>query len=141
MKAEEFIKTVMHVADLPSREAAEDAVRSTLETLSEHLAGGEAGNLASQLPPEIANYLNQPFLGNAESFGLPEFFLRVAEREGVSFEQAERDARAVIQVLSESVTQGLVQNVQSQLPRGIADLFNVQNAVGIQNSESPTQGS
>lgn len=129
MKADEFIKTVMHVAGLPSREDAENAVRATLETLSEHLAGGEAGNLAAQLPQEIAVSLNQPGVPYAESFGLQQFFEQVAQREGVSYQQAERDATAVIQVLSEVITQGLVQNVKSQLPAGIADLFNIQNMV------------
>lgn len=129
MKADEFIKTVMHVTGLPSREEAENAVRATLETLSEHLAGGEPGNLAAQLPQEIAQYLNQPYIPHQESFGLQQFFERVAQREGISYQQAERDATAVIQVLSEVITQGLVQNVKAQLPAGIADLFNVQNMV------------
>jgi uncharacterized protein (DUF2267 family) len=127
MKADEFIKTVMHVAGLPSREAAENAVRSTLETLSEHLAGGEPGNLAAQLPHDIAIYLNQPYIPHQQSFGLQQFFEQVAQREGVSYQQAERDAKAVMRVLSESVTQGLVDNVKAQLPCDIADLLNVQN--------------
>jgi uncharacterized protein (DUF2267 family) len=125
MKADEFFVDVMHLAGLPSREAAVNAVRSTLVTLSEHLAGGEPGNLAAQLPHDIAIYLNQPRIPHAESFDLHQFFQQVAEREGVSYQQAERDARAVIQVLSSSVTRGLIQNVQSQLPPGMKALFDV----------------
>ncbi len=37
MKYEELIKTVMHRANLSSRLEAQDALRATLETLSEHL--------------------------------------------------------------------------------------------------------
>ena len=125
MKADAFFVKVMHLAGLPSREAAVNAVRSTLETLSEHLAGGEPGNLAAQLPHEIAIYLNQPRIPHAERFNLPEFFQLVAEREGVSYQQAERDARAVIEVLSSAVTRGLIENVQSQLPPDMRALFDL----------------
>lgn len=125
MKADAFFVDVMHIAGLPSRESAVNAVRSTLETLSEHLAGGEPGNLAAQLPHDIAIYLNQPGIPHAESFDLQQFFEQVAAREGVSYQQAERDARAVIQALSASVTRGLIQNVQSQLPSGMKSLFDV----------------
>jgi uncharacterized protein (DUF2267 family) len=86
MKADEFIKAIMHVSGLPSRVDADNAVRSTLETISEHLAGGEPENLASQLPHEIAIFLNQPFLGHAERFDLQELFQRVAASEGVSYD-------------------------------------------------------
>jgi uncharacterized protein (DUF2267 family) len=43
-KAEEFVKLVMQRTDLSSRARAQNAVRATLETLSEHLIPGEARN-------------------------------------------------------------------------------------------------
>jgi uncharacterized protein (DUF2267 family) len=54
MKAEEFIKEVMHRTGLSSCQEAQDAVRATLETLSEHLTPGEVENFSSQLPSDIA---------------------------------------------------------------------------------------
>ncbi len=53
MKHDEFIGQMQYRARLSSRGAAERATRATLETLAERLAGGEARDLAAQLPPEI----------------------------------------------------------------------------------------
>ncbi len=50
MKYDEFISQVQRRANLASREEAERATRATLETLGERLAGGEAKDLAAQLP-------------------------------------------------------------------------------------------
>jgi uncharacterized protein (DUF2267 family) len=50
MKHDAFIGQVQHHARLDSRGAAERATRATLETLAERLAGGEANDLAAQLP-------------------------------------------------------------------------------------------
>jgi uncharacterized protein (DUF2267 family) len=57
MKHDEFIGQVQHRARLRSRGAAERATRVTLETLAERLVGGEANDLASQLPLEIGHHL------------------------------------------------------------------------------------
>jgi uncharacterized protein (DUF2267 family) len=57
MKGEQFIAEVRNLAELESNEDAEMAIRATLETLKERLAGNEPSNLAAQLPPEIASYV------------------------------------------------------------------------------------
>ena len=56
MKHDEFIGKVQHLARLGSRGDAERATWATLQTLGERLAGGEAKELASQLPPVLAAY-------------------------------------------------------------------------------------
>ena len=66
MKFEEFVKEVMYRANLSSRAQAQEAVRATLETLSEHLTGGEAGDLLDQLDPRLGVYLQQPTGGTAQ---------------------------------------------------------------------------
>ncbi len=83
MKHDEFIGQVQHRARLGSRGAAERATRATLETLAERLVGGEAKDLASQLPQGIAEYLRGPLAGVGEHFSLDDFFWRVGLREGV----------------------------------------------------------
>lgn len=129
MKAEEFIKEVMHRANLGSREAAQDAVRATLETLSEHLTPGEVGNVSSQLPQELATYMKQPLIGGvAERFSLDDFILRVAEREGVSVSEAMRNAHVVASLLGEVLSMGQLEHMIAQLPTDIAQLFITQNA-------------
>ena len=57
MKGEQFIAEVKNLAELGSNEDAQKATRATLETLKERLAGNEPSNLAAQLPPEVASYV------------------------------------------------------------------------------------
>jgi uncharacterized protein (DUF2267 family) len=126
MKYDEFIAQVERRTGLDSREAAIRATSATLETLAERLAGGEAKDLASQLPPEIGVYLQQPFAGAGEPFSLDEFFQRVSNREGVSLADATYHARIIIALISEVVTMGEIENVRSQLPTNFRELFDVE---------------
>ena len=64
MKYDEFIGQVQHRAGLGSHTEAECATRATLETLAERLAGGEAHDLAAQLPPELARSLDYQMRGS-----------------------------------------------------------------------------
>lgn len=123
MKHDEFIGQVQHRARLSSRGEAERATRATLETLAERLAGGEADDLAAQLPPEIAHHLKSACAGMGERFSLHEFFQRVAQREGVDVAKATYHARAVMEVLNEAVSTGEMDDVRAQLPAEFAKLF------------------
>ncbi len=127
MKAQEFTKLVMHRASIGSRTEAENAVRATLETLSEHMTEEAANNFSAQLPSELATYMQQPFSGVAERFSLDEFFQRVSQREGIGIEDATHHARVVAAVLAEAVTVGDLEHLRAQLPADLAKLFNVQN--------------
>ena len=123
MKHDEFIGQVQHRARLSSRGEAERATRATLETLAERLAGGEAKDLAAQLPQEIAEHLRREWSGIGERFSLEEFFRRVSLREGVDLPDAIFHARAVIEVLSEAVSIGEMDDVRAQLPAEFDRLF------------------
>ena len=81
-----------------TQRAAEQAITATLQTLSERLTGGEATDLAAQLPEELKAPLERS-AEEAERFSLEEFYERVAEREGVDLETARNDASAVMSVL------------------------------------------
>ena len=135
MKYDEFIAQVQRRTDLGSHDEADRAVRATLETLTERLAGGEAKDLASQLPPEIAIYLEQPLAGASEDYSLDEFFQRLSEREGVALPDATFHARVVCGLVSEVVTMGEIENVRAQLPAEFRQLFEVEN-----EGELPGQG-
>lgn|GEM_PF-4175483 len=63
MKYNEFIAQVQRRANLDTQDEAELAAGAVFVTLAERLAGGEAKDLALQLPPELAIYLQQPFAG------------------------------------------------------------------------------
>jgi uncharacterized protein (DUF2267 family) len=127
VKYDEFIGQVRHRARLSSRGKAERATYATLETLAERLAGGEAHDLASQLPHELARYLQSPDAGIGAKLTLDEFFALVSEREGVDLEDSASHARVVIGVLTEAVSQGEIKDVRVQLPAAFARLFNVAN--------------
>jgi uncharacterized protein (DUF2267 family) len=123
MKHDEFIGQVQHRAQLGSRGQAERATRVTLETLAERLAGGEAKDLAAQLPLEIGEHLTDQWSAIGERFSLEEFFRRVSLREGVDLPDAIFHARAVIEVLSEAVSKGEMDDVRAQLPAEFDRLF------------------
>jgi uncharacterized protein (DUF2267 family) len=127
VKYDEFLGQVRHRARLGSRGEAERATRATLETLAERLVGGEARDLAAQLPPELAHFLQPPDAGIGTKLTLDELFETVSMREGVELEEATFHARVVIGVLTEAVSQGEIQDVRVQLPAAFAQLFNVAN--------------
>ena len=127
MKYDEFIGQVRHRAGLSSHAEAERATRATLETLAERLAGGEAHDLAAQLPPELARYLELPDAGIGAKLTLGEFFELVSEREGVDLPDATFHARVVLGVLTEAVSIGEIEDVRVQLPAHFAQLFKVEN--------------
>jgi uncharacterized protein (DUF2267 family) len=121
MKGEQFIAEVKNLAELDGDAEAMKATRATLETLKERLAGNEPSNLAAQLPPEIASYVEGE--GGREAFTVEEFYERVAHKEGVGREEAVRHARAVATVVQTAVTGGELDDVRSQLGDEYRELF------------------
>ena len=128
MKHDEFIARVRNLAEVHTNEEAERAIRATLETLRERLAGNEPNNPANQLPPETADPLRAE--GGRDSFSLAEFYRRVADKEGVEELEAIRHARAVVTVTEESVTTGEMGHVRDQLNPEYAELFGQPGAGG-----------
>ncbi|MBV9453425.1 MAG: DUF2267 domain-containing protein [Rubrobacter sp.] len=127
MQYPEFLQRVAEQLDAtdPGTEgqrAAELAITATLETLSERLTGGEAKDLAAQLPQELQAPL-QRSAEPPEDFSLEEFYERVAERAGVDTETARNDASVVMTVLKEAVTAGQLDDLMAQLPAHFNVLF------------------
>ena len=121
MKGDQFIAEVRNLAERSNNEEAKRAIQATLETLRERLAGDEPSNLAAQLPPEIAPYVEGT--GGQESFSVNEFYDRVAQKEGVGHDKVIRYARAVATVLQTAVTGGEIDDVRSQLGNEYEELF------------------
>ena len=124
MKYDEFIKEVQTRGHMESRQEAEKATQATFRTLAERLAGGEPRNLASQLPPELAQHL--PYEGEETSnpFSLEEFLKRVNEKDGgVDQPRAVYHARVVMEVLQEAVTEGRwttsARSCRTSMPRSL----------------------
>ena len=114
MDYETFEQAVSERAHVP-RDRATVLIRAVLETLSERLTGGEADDLAAQLPEPAKRWLTTP-IEPAASFGLDEFIRRVEKRAKVTPDEAREGTQAVFMTLREAVTEGELNNVMSQLP-------------------------
>lgn len=123
MKYDEFIGQVQHRARLGARWDAERATWATLKTLGERLAGGEAKDLASQLPSPLAQFELSGLAGKGIPFSLSEFYQIVSNREGVDVPQAVQHAQAVISVLQDAISEGELHDVRAQLPKEYDRLF------------------
>jgi uncharacterized protein (DUF2267 family) len=119
MDHEDFMTIVEPEAGV-DREGAERAVRATLQTLGERIDREEARQLAAQLPPEVAPWVATTT--SAEAFDADEFARRVAEREEVDAETAQRHAAAVLDAVARAAP-GEWDHVAAELPRGFAPLL------------------
>jgi uncharacterized protein (DUF2267 family) len=115
-----FLTTVEQLAGI-GRDRAMQATQATLETLGERIAGGEARDLAEQLPPELAPWIAST--GNPQKFDAGSFVRRVAKREEVDVDTAEQHARAVFEALRREVTPDEFEDMVAELPKDYAPLL------------------
>ncbi len=116
-----FIDRVEQRAKVPSEKAV-DLTRGTLETLADRITGGEALDLAAQLPQPLQGVLRKGG-EEADRFGVPEFVRRVADRADLDASAAPDGIRAVLVTLHEGLTGGEFDDIMSQLPAEFEDLF------------------
>jgi uncharacterized protein (DUF2267 family) len=115
VKYAEFIQAVARRPKMSSTQA-EPITRATLETLAERLTGGQAQDLAAQLPQELQGYLRKPD-ERPEPFGLAEFFERVQKRAAVDLQSANDGVCAVLDTLREAVSAKEYGDFVDQLPK------------------------
>jgi uncharacterized protein (DUF2267 family) len=113
MKYDELVKRVAEQAET-DRSAARSVLESTLAVLSQRIDAGEASDLAAQLPEEVAWALRGAER-DAEPFTAEELVRRVAERESLAPNDADKRVRAVLAGLQEAVSAGVLEHVLSQL--------------------------
>jgi len=121
MNQQEFLDMVQHRAGV-SADEADRLTRSTLSVLADRISGGEADDLAAQLPRGVKDWLvsREP---QAERFDLDDFIRRVSERAGVDLDTATRGSRAVLSTVRRAVTSGEFEDVLAQLPGEFADFI------------------
>jgi len=115
-----FVERVARPAALGPTEARR-ASEAVMETLAERIAGGEVDDLAEQLPEDLHPALERGKAstgGKAQEMSLDEFIERIADREGISYEQALERARAVFAALRDTITDKELSDILSELPRG-----------------------
>jgi uncharacterized protein (DUF2267 family) len=132
-----FIATVEREAEVP-RDAAERAAGATLETLGERISGGEAHDLAAQLPPRLGDLVDRHAGDGPQPFTAEEFVQRVQAREHVPALQAQRHVRAVFAAMRETVTDDEIADLASELPRELeALLFDDRPLPGLEATDEP----
>jgi uncharacterized protein (DUF2267 family) len=118
---ERFLTTIEQKAGIGS-DKAEQAARATLATLAERISAGQARDLAADLPEDVGRWLVDPG-GAREAFDAAAFVRRVAEREGVDTDTAERHIRAVLVALARLVRSDEVDDLLAELPKDYQPLF------------------
>lgn len=122
MQLNQILDTVQERAHLDSPERSLEVIRATLETLNERLTSNESRDLGAQLPDPLKLYL-----GGDSASGRPytreEFLRYIGEREGVSEDEAEQHARAVLETVGSAISTGELRDVLAQLPQDLQELF------------------
>lgn len=116
MREHDIVTAVRDLSGLDDADHATAATHATLAVLGERLAGGEPKDLAAQLPTGIAEAL--PSTGRGATFGVEEFYRRVADEEGrgCTPDGAREHARAVVAALKSGVSDGEFADLAAQLP-------------------------
>ena len=116
MREHEIVTAVRDLSGLSDTDHATAATHATLAVLGTRLAGGEPKDLAGQLPAGIAEAL--PTTGGGATFGVEEFYRRVADEEGrgCTPDGAREHARAVVAALKSGVPDDEFAALTAQLP-------------------------
>ena len=121
MEKNELVVAVRKISRLDNAQHAADATRATLAVLGRRLAGGEPERLAAALPPALAEVV--PPAEPGATFGVEEFYRRVADEEGrgCTADGAREHARAVVAALKTVVAEDEFADLAAQLPNDYRD--------------------
>ncbi|MYS88608.1 MULTISPECIES: DUF2267 domain-containing protein [Streptomyces] len=130
MQYHEYLDRVSELGEYRSQDEAAEVTEAVLSVLAKRISPGEVDDLVSQLPGPLGQALADAKPQQAESFGIEEFYRRVAERIGARPRTAEWDASAVLTALAEAVSGGELNQILSRLPSGYALLFGKADLAG-----------
>ncbi|KHS53852.1 DUF2267 domain-containing protein [Brevibacterium linens] len=125
MRSDEFLKNVTEIGGPSDPESAAGVTRTVLDNLGKQLKGGEAADLAAQLPAELQEPLHRHGSEAPLTDDVDDFLRRLADQlgEGVDPDTARTYARAVLSTVDAAVSEGEIGDLRSQLPAGFAPLF------------------
>lgn len=125
MQNDEFYALVQEAGHLDTTDRARVASEAVFATLGETLTGGEAEDVAAQLPGELAGIVQDADHDGA-GYDREEFVERISEQlRGTDIEpdDAERYADAVTDAIAVTLSEGELQDLKSQLNDGLHPLF------------------
>jgi uncharacterized protein (DUF2267 family) len=125
MQEDEFYTLVQEAGHLDTVDRAAVATEAVLETLGETVTGGEAENVAVQLPDDLAAIVEDAD-HDAAGYDREDFVERVSERlrgTDVDPDDAEQYADAVTDALAVALTDGELQDLKAQLDDELDPLF------------------
>lgn len=125
MQDDEFYALVQEAGHLETTDRAQVASEAVLETLGETLTGGEAEDVAVQLPDDLAGIVQDADHDGA-GYDREAFVERVGERlrgTDVEPDDAERYADAVTDAIAVALSAGELQDLKAQLDDGLHPLF------------------
>ena len=107
-----------------SREESADITRAVLEGLAGQLGEGEAKRLTVELPEPMTEQLRAPRRRRhgAHPIDVTKFIRQVAERTGLTENEARAGTAAVLAALRESMSPEDYSHLMGQLPSGYAAL-------------------
>lgn len=114
MERDKFLTEIQDRAEFDDEQRAEEATDAVLRTLGERILGGEADDLAAQLPKGVADPLAAA--DTDEQFDLDEFTDRVDSR--LDFDASPKHtSQAVMSVVVDATSKGELQDVISEFPK------------------------
>jgi uncharacterized protein (DUF2267 family) len=127
MKYHEFIDRVQERAGL-DREEARKTTEAVLETLGEQVYLTVVNHMASELSRELRELLYRridiaTFHAETQAVPLEQFYFLVAARAGVHQIEALRRTKAVLSVLREAVSSGVITEALTTLPEEYRTIF------------------
>lgn len=123
MDKHEFLRRVQEELNLVDMSEAETATRSVLAAVTDRITDQEAHDLASQLPSDLREFIQRR--GNRiQKMDLDTFISRIqSDLDLATWDQAARVARGVFAVLKQAVAEGEWEDVASQLPADLKEMF------------------
>ncbi|MFW5879115.1 MAG: DUF2267 domain-containing protein [Myxococcota bacterium] len=123
---ERFVGEVEESGTIPSEISAQNALSGVICTLTRRVSRGQARDYAGSMPPVLKSVLSPCVMHRdekGEKFDLQGFLQRVAEHLNVTGQQAESISRAVFRALHKHLPSHEVDDLESQLPPDLAELW------------------
>jgi len=120
---QEFYRRVKARLNLADEAEAKTATRVVLAATADRINRPEAKDLASQLPKELADLVKGRG-GPVQKMDAYTFVSRIqGDLDLANYEQAATVTSAVFSVLKEAVSEGEWEDIVSQFPRGLQEMF------------------